>query len=52
MRLIWAHITVAKPLFDGSVLVPGVVARQGLLRWCQRVLEDVVLAVKDGSCLD
>ena len=52
MRLFRAHVAVSEPFFDGSVLIPSVIARQGLLRRCHRVLEDVILAVQDGLGLD
>ena len=50
--LIWAHLAIADPLFDCSVLVPGIVPGQRLLRRGHRVLEDVILAVEDGACLN
>ena len=52
MRLIWAHLTVTEPLFDSAILVPGVIAGEGLLGWSGGVLEDIVLAVQDGLGLD
>ena len=52
MRLVWAHLTVAEPFFDGSVLIPRVISCQGLLRRSHWVLEDLILAVQDGLGLD
>ena len=52
MGLIRPHLTVVEPLLDSAVLVPGVVARQGLLGRRHRVLEDVVLAIQDGLGLN
>ena len=52
MGLIRAHIAVAEPFFDGSVLIPRVISCQGLLRRSHWVLEDLILAVQDGLGLD
>ena len=51
MRLIRAHFAISEPLFNGTVLIPGVIARQGLLGRGTGVLEDLVLALEDGDCL-
>lgn len=42
---------VLEPLFDGAVLVPGVVAGQGLDGRHVGVVEDFVLLVQDGESL-
>ncbi len=39
-------------MFDRSVLIPGVVPCQSLLRRGKRILEDLVLLLKDGTGLD
>ena len=52
MRFIGAHLTVLKPLFDGTVLIPGIIACQGLFGWRVDILEDFVLAVEDGDGLN
>jgi len=52
VRFIGAHLTVLKPLFDGTVLIPGIIACQGLLGWRVDILEDFVLAVEDGDGLN
>ena len=52
MRLIRAHFAVSQPLFNCSILIPGIVARQGLLWRSSGILEDLVLALEDGDCLE
>jgi len=52
MRLVRAHFTVSEPLFDCSILIPGIVACERLLGWRHGVLEDIVFAVQDGLRLD
>ena len=51
MRLIRAHFAVSQPLLNCSILIPGIIACQGLLRRCTGILEDLVLALEDGDCL-
>ena len=52
MRLIWAHFAVFEPLLNCAVLIPRIIACQGLLRWRVHVLEDLVLALEDGDGLN
>ena len=51
MRLVWTHFAVLEPLFNCAVLIPGIVASQGLFRRRVHVLEDLVLAIEDGDGL-
>lgn len=52
VRLIRTHLTVLKPLFNCAVLIPSIVAGEGLLRRRVHVLEDLILALKDGDGLN
>ena len=51
MWLIRAYSAVLQPFFNGSVLVPGVVARQSLNWEHIGIVENFVLAVEDGESL-
>ena len=51
MWLIRAYSAVLKPLFNGSVLVPGVIARQSFDWEHIGVVENFILAVEDGESL-
>ena len=52
MWLIRTHLTVLKPLLNCAVLIPCIVAGEGLLRRRIHVLEDLVLAIKNSDGLD
>ncbi len=52
MRLFFSHFAVVEPLFNCAVLIPSVVPGQSLLGRGQWVLEDFILALKDGAGLD
>ena len=52
MRLVRTHLAVLEPLLDCAVLIPSIVAGEGLLRRRVHVLEDLILALKDGDGLN
>ena len=51
MWLIRTYSAVLQPFFNGSVLVPGVIARQSLDREHVGIVENFILAVEDGESL-
>ena len=51
MWLIRAYSAVLQPFFNGSVLVPGVIARQSLDWEHIGIVENFILAVEDGESL-
>ena len=49
MRLVWTDSAILQPFFNCSVLVPGVIARQSFDWEHVGIVENFILAVKDGE---
>ena len=52
MGLVRTHLAILDPLLDTTVLVPSVIPREGLLRRCTRVLENLILTLEDSNSLN